>query len=226
MPKSLYNYHEFIHLSHDGRIPFEKIEVPKNAILLYNSADLDNYVYLIIDGYVALFLNDGKEQPKIYSIQGEGAFLNYFTLLDHSINRFRYKTLSKCFLYRYSKLDIEYFLSMFPENFGFQFFIMKNQTTHIYFKSLMASSPASEKLMLTFSNLALLHGIPTEDGTVILPPAIKTSHLLSYSNLSKSCFYKDLQYLKTTNQIEKQDNSWVIHNKELNLMLQNGETYI
>lgn len=95
MPKSLYNYHEFIHLSHDGRIPFEKIEVPKNAILLNNSADLDNYVYLIIDGYVALFLNDGKEQSKIYSIQGEGAFLNYFTLLDHSINRFRYKTLSK-----------------------------------------------------------------------------------------------------------------------------------
>lgn len=226
MPKSLYNYHEFIHLSHDGRIPFEKIEVQKNAILLNNNVDLDNYVYLIIDGYVALFLNDEKEPSKIYSIQGEGAFLNYFTLLDHSINRFRYKALSKCSLYKYSKLDIEYFLSMFPENFGFQFFIMKNQTTHIYFKSLMASSPASEKLMLTFSNIALLHGTPTEDGKVILPPVIKTSHLLSYSNLSKSCFYKDLQYLKATNQIEKLDNSWIIHNKELNLMLQNRETYI
>nr|WP_221630459.1 Crp/Fnr family transcriptional regulator [Listeria farberi] len=224
----MYNYHEFIHLSHKGKISFEKIEVQKNTILLNKKTDLENYIYLVVEGYVALFLNDGKEQSKIYSIQGEGAFLNYFTLLDQdqSINRFQYKTLSKCFLYRYSKLDIEYFLSMFPENFGFQFFIMKNQATHIYFKSLMASSPASEKLMLTFSNLALLHGTPTEDGKVTLPPEIKTSHLLSYSNLSKSCFYKDLQYLKATNQIEKQDKSWVIYNKELNLMLQNGQTYI
>lgn len=77
----------------------------------------------------------------------------------------------------------------------------------------MASSPASEKLKTTFSNMALLHGVLSDDGTVILPQAIKTSHLLSYSNLSKSCFYKDLQYLKTTNQIEKKEKCWIILTK-------------
>lgn len=88
----------------------------------------------------------------------------------------------------------------------------------------MASSPASEKLKTTFSNMALLHGVLSDDGTVILPQAIKTSHLLSYSNLSKSCFYKDLQYLKTTNQIEKKEKCWIIHDQALYTMIQNGQT--
>ncbi|EDH0938733.1 Crp/Fnr family transcriptional regulator [Listeria monocytogenes] len=224
MPKNLYNYQEFIRLSHERKIAYEQIDVPKNASLLTEKIDIDNHIYLVVDGYIALILNDGSQNSKIYSIQGKGTFLNYFTLLDQSNNHFNFKTLSGCSLYKYSKADMEYFLSMFPENFGFQFFIMKNQTTHVYFKSLMASSPASEKLKTTFSNMALLHGVLSDDGTVILPQAIKTSHLLSYSNLSKSCFYKDLQYLKTTNQIEKKEKCWIIHDQALYTMIQNGQT--
>lgn len=226
MQKTLYNYQEFIRLSHEGKIAYEKVEVLKNASLLTEKADVDNYIYLVVDGYIALLLNDGKEHSKIYSIQGKGTFLNYFTLLDQSNNRFNFKTLSKCSLYKYSKIDMEYFLSMFPENFGFQFFIMKNQTTHVYFKSLMASSPASEKLKITFSNMAMLHGSTIDNHTVVLPQEIKTSHLLSYSNLSKSCFYKDLQALKLTNQIEKKEKNWIIHNEELCTAILNGETSI
>ncbi|HEM1865599.1 TPA: Crp/Fnr family transcriptional regulator, partial [Listeria monocytogenes] len=41
---------------------------------------------------------------------------------------------------------------------------------------------------------------------------------------SKSCFYKDLQHLKTTNQIEKKEKSWIIHDQELYAMIQNGQT--
>lgn len=224
MSNTLYNYQEFIRLSREGNISYEQIDVPKNASLLTEKVDIDKHIYLVVDGYIALILNDGREHPKIHSIEGKGTFLNYFTLLDQSDNRFNFKTLSGCSLYKYSKIDMEYFLSMFPENFGFQFFIMKNQTTHIYFKSLMASSPASEKLKTTFSNMALLHGVLSDDDTVILPQAIKTSHLLSYSNLSKSSFYKDLQHLKTTNQIEKKEKSWVIHDPELYAMILNGQT--
>lgn len=29
MPKNLYNYQEFIRLSHEGKIAFEQIDVPK-----------------------------------------------------------------------------------------------------------------------------------------------------------------------------------------------------
>lgn len=224
MSNTLYNYQEFIRLSREGKISYEQIDVPKNTSLLTERVDIDNHIYLVVDGYIALILNDGRERPQIHSIEGKGTFLNYFSLLDQSNNDFTFKTLSGCSLYKYSKTDMEYFLSMFPENFGFQFFIMKNQTTHIYFKSLMASSPASEKLKTTFSNMALLHGVLSDDGAIILPQAIKTSHLLSYSNLSKSCFYKDLQHLKTTNQIEKKEKSWIIHDQELYRMIQNGQT--
>ncbi|EQB9249270.1 Crp/Fnr family transcriptional regulator, partial [Listeria monocytogenes] len=93
-------------------------------------------------------------------------------------------------------------------------------------KSLMANSPASDKLMLTFFHMGLLHGTPINDDKVILPQEIKTSHLLSYSNLSKSCFYKDLHHLKITNQIEKQDKTWIIYNKELNAKIRNGQVSI
>ncbi|MBF2445290.1 Crp/Fnr family transcriptional regulator [Listeria welshimeri] len=226
MPKTLYSYQEFIRLTHEGKISYEKIEVKKNTYLLSKQAEVDDSIFLVAEGYISLFSNDINANTKIYSIQGKGTFLNYFTLLDQSVNRFSFKTLSKCTLYKYSKLDIEYFLSMFPENFGFQFFIMKNQTTHIYFKSLMANSPASDKLMLTFFHMGLLHGTPINDDKVILPQEIKTSHLLSYSNLSKSCFYKDLHHLKITNQIEKQDKTWIIYNKELNAKIRNGQVSI
>ncbi|HBJ9851279.1 TPA: Crp/Fnr family transcriptional regulator, partial [Listeria monocytogenes] len=86
MPKNLYNYQEFIRLSHEGKIAFEQIDVPKNASLLTEKIDIDNHIYLVVDGYIALILNDGSQNPKIYSIQGKGTFLNYFTLLDRSNN--------------------------------------------------------------------------------------------------------------------------------------------
>lgn len=99
MPKNLYNYQEFIRLSHEGKIAYEQIDVPKNASLLTEKIDIDNHIYLVVDGYIALILNDGSQNSKIYSIQGKGTFLNYFTLLDQSNNHFNFKTLSGCSLY-------------------------------------------------------------------------------------------------------------------------------
>ncbi|EHT4845666.1 Crp/Fnr family transcriptional regulator, partial [Listeria monocytogenes] len=40
MSKTLYNYQEFIRLSHEGRITYEQIDVPKNASLLTEKADI------------------------------------------------------------------------------------------------------------------------------------------------------------------------------------------
>ncbi|MBC1516247.1 Crp/Fnr family transcriptional regulator [Listeria immobilis] len=216
MTKKLYNYQEFIRLSKEGKIEYKEIEIPKNASLLTQKADVNKYIYLIVEGYVSVFSIDPTSHSKIYSIQSGGSFLNYLTLLDDSSNKFTFKTLSKCTLYQYSKENIIYFLSMFPENFGFQFFIMKNQATHAYLKSIVANCSASNKLIVAFNNMALLHGTPINDNKVILPQEIKTSYLLSYSNLSKSCFYKDLTDLKAAKTIEKQNKNWIIISEELN----------
>ncbi|MBC2255565.1 Crp/Fnr family transcriptional regulator [Listeria ivanovii] len=216
MTENLYNYQEFLRLSEEGKIDYKEIEVPKNTSLLTQQADVSKNIYFIADGYVSMYLKEPTSHSKIYSIQGKGMFLNYLTLLDESPNKFTFKTLSKCTLYQYSKQNIKYFLSMFPENFGFQFFIMKNQSIHAYLKSIVANCSASDKLMIAFTNMALLHGTPIDNDRVLLPPEIKTSYLLSYSNLSKSCFYKDLQDLKDTNKIVKPDKSWIILSEELN----------
>ncbi|AHI54741.1 Crp/Fnr family transcriptional regulator [Listeria ivanovii] len=213
MAENLYNYQEFIRLSKEGKIGYKEVEVPKNASLLTQQADVSKHIYLIVDGYISIFSKETTSNSKIYSIQGKGSFLNYLTLLDDTPNQFTFKTLSKCTLYQYSKQNIQYFLSMFPENFGFQFFIMKNQAIHAYRKSIVMNCSASDKLMAALTSMALFHGIPVDDDKVILPPEIKTSYLLSYCNLSKSCFYKDLQ---DSNYIKKQNKNWVVFSKELN----------
>ncbi|EAD1603017.1 Crp/Fnr family transcriptional regulator, partial [Listeria monocytogenes] len=48
MPKNLYNYQEFIRLSHEGKIAYEQIDVPKNASLLTEKIDIDNHIYLVV----------------------------------------------------------------------------------------------------------------------------------------------------------------------------------
>lgn len=40
-------------------------------------------------------------------------------------------------MYEYKKEDIEYALSLFPENFGFQYFILKKIGRHLYCRALL-----------------------------------------------------------------------------------------
>lgn len=40
-------------------------------------------------------------------------------------------------MYEYKKEDIEYALSLFPENFGFQYFFLKKIGRHLYYRALL-----------------------------------------------------------------------------------------
>ncbi|EAG9321767.1 Crp/Fnr family transcriptional regulator [Listeria monocytogenes] len=210
---ALFNYKEFVRLSHEGNINYEKLKVPKHTELVDTFTTRNNHVYLIVEGFVSISMN--PQLNNIYTVLGKGSFVNYYSLFQGSVDSFLFTTISPCTIYKYSFKDLEYFLSMFPENFGFQFFIMRDLARHAFFKSLFAETSSSDKLELSFSNLCKLHGALYEKDSVILPKELRTSTIAAYSNLSKSSFYKQLALLKEQGKIWKNGREWVVRSKEL-----------
>ncbi|EAC8433527.1 Crp/Fnr family transcriptional regulator [Listeria monocytogenes] len=210
---ALFNYKEFVRLSHEGNIKYEKLKVPKHTELVDTFTTRNNHVYLIVEGFVSISMN--PQLNNIYTVLGKGSFVNYYSLFQGSVDSFLFTTISPCTIYKYSFKDLEYFLSMFPENFGFQFFIMRDLARHAFFKSLFAETSSSDKLELSFSNLCKLHGALYEKDSVILPKELRTSTIAAYSNLSKSSFYKQLSLLKEQGKIWKNGREWVVRSKEL-----------
>ncbi|EAD2762193.1 Crp/Fnr family transcriptional regulator [Listeria monocytogenes] len=210
---ALFNYKEFVRLSHEGNINYEKLKVPKHTELVDTFTTRNNHVYLIVEGFVSISMN--PQLNNIYTVLGKGSFVNYYSLFQGSVDSFLFTTISPCTIYKYSFKDLEYFLSMFPENFGFQFFIMRDLARHAFFKSLFAETSSSDKLELSFSNLCKLHGALYEKDSVILPKELRTSTIAAYSNLSKSSFYKQLSLLKEQGKIWKNGREWIVRSKEL-----------
>ncbi|EHD1272883.1 Crp/Fnr family transcriptional regulator [Listeria monocytogenes] len=210
---ALFNYQEFVRLSHEGNINYEKLKVPKHTELVDTFTTRNTHVYLIVEGFVSISMN--PQLNNIYTVLGKGSFVNYYSLFQGSVDSFLFTTISPCTIYKYSFKDLEYFLSMFPENFGFQFFIMRDLARHAFFKSLFAETSSSDKLELSFSNLCKLHGALYEKDSVILPKELRTSTIAAYSNLSKSSFYKQLSLLKEQGKIWKNGREWVVRSKEL-----------
>ncbi|EAE8346569.1 Crp/Fnr family transcriptional regulator [Listeria monocytogenes] len=210
---ALFNYKEFVRLSHEGNIKYEKLKVPKHTYLVDSASHRNNHVYLIVEGFVSISIN--PQSNSIYTILGKGSFVNYYSLFQGNVNDFLFTTISPCTIYKYSFKDLEYILSTFPENFGFQFFIMRDLAGHAFLKSIFAETSSSDKLELSFSNMAKLHGTLYEKDSLILPKEIRTSTIAAYSNLSKSSFYKQLTLLKEQGKIWKKGREWVVRNKEL-----------
>lgn len=209
----LFNYKEFIELTNKGKIVCEKLVLPKNTLIADSPEHPKDFVYLIGEGFVMTSLVQAPSRA--YTICGKGAFLNYYSLMDSEKHLFSFKTISNCVIYKYAMKDLEYILAMFPENYGFQFFIMKDLATHLYYKTLLNSDTKSGKVSIAFRNMAKLHGIPLKGNQVLIPRQIQTQIILSYSGLSKSTGYEQLALLKQSGEISKVNKQWLIHDQAL-----------
>ncbi|WP_181249723.1 Crp/Fnr family transcriptional regulator [Listeria seeligeri] len=210
---TLFNYREFIQLTKKGKVNYEKLTLPKNTLIANTPEQPSDFVYLIVEGFVISSL--AQKPSDVYTICSKGVFLNYYTLLDTEIQPFRFKTASKCTIYKYAMKDLEYILAMFPENYGFQFFIMKDLAAHLYYKTLLNGCISTDKVKISFYNIAKLHGIPFEADKVIIPKEIQTQVILSYSGLSRSTSYEQLSLLKKSGVTSKVNNQWVVHDQSL-----------
>ncbi|WP_239257165.1 Crp/Fnr family transcriptional regulator [Listeria ilorinensis] len=209
-----YNYHEFIKTAQTAKIPFVEQQLEKN-MQVYNSIQAETDIFLVTDGFVGVYSRDSNYS--LITVLGKGSFANYFTLLDNSPNRFSMKALSDCSIIRFKKKDIEYLLSMFPENYGFQFYITKRLASHTYLKSLVLSLPSNKRVRKGIAALAQLLGKPMEkngEQIIYLSRHIKTSIIMDYCNLSKATFFRLLKELKDSGYLSK-DGDWYIHDPQL-----------
>ncbi|WP_099224671.1 Crp/Fnr family transcriptional regulator [Listeria costaricensis] len=209
-----YNYQEFIKIAQAAKIPYIQQDLEKN-VQLYNSTQAETDLFLLTDGFVGAYSRDCDYF--LMTILGKGSLANYFTLLDNQPNRFSMKTLSDCSIIRFKKADVEYLLSMFPENYGFHFYITKQLSTHTYLKSLVLALPSNERVKRGVTALGQLLGEPVEkDGKqmVCLSRHIKTSVIMEYCNLSKATFFRLFKELKDSGYLTK-DGDWYIHDPQL-----------
>ncbi|MCD2252599.1 Crp/Fnr family transcriptional regulator [Listeria marthii] len=185
--EELFTYKEFINMMQKYGIRHTKRKLRRGENLMDNSSKLSNVV-LLIDGYISSYTCEAPE--KLLSIFEPGIFLSYSILEDAPQIVTNIALSDSCEVYEYKKEDVEYALTLFPENFGFQYFFLKRIGRHLYYRALLNSKEHKEKLYYAMKYLGELIGKTDKNGNITLPPEVTLKVLIEYSTLSKAAFYR------------------------------------
>lgn len=185
--EELFTYKEFINMMQKYGIRHTKRKLRRGENLMDNSTKLNN-VILLIDGYISSYTCEAPE--KLLSIFEPGIFLSYSILEDAPQVVTNIALSESCEVYEYKKEDVEYALTLFPENFGFQYFFLKRIGRHLYYRALLNSKEHKEKLYYAMKYLGELIGKTDKNGNITLPPEVTLKVLIEYSTLSKAAFYR------------------------------------
>lgn len=112
-----FNHKEFVAMMEQYNLKSNSITIPEHTILNDLVTENRDCVYLLKSGILAGYID--FDNDKIYSIFTSNFFMGYYTIFDNSSLVLTYQTLTECELIIYKKKDIEYSLSLFPENFSF-----------------------------------------------------------------------------------------------------------
>ncbi|HBM4133585.1 TPA: Crp/Fnr family transcriptional regulator [Listeria innocua] len=196
-----FNHKEFVTMMEQYNLKSNSITIPEHTVL--NDLVLENKdcVYLLKSGILAGYID--FDNDKIYSIFTSNFFMGYYTIFQNRPLVLTYQTLTECEIIIYKKKDIEYSLSLFPENFGFQYTIMRSIAKHGYYKSLLQYRDKKDQLAFVFEMLIKILDIQPEDGVAIFPKAVSTTVIKNYCTLSKAFFYSQLKELKEAGIISK-----------------------
>ncbi|HBM4488932.1 TPA: Crp/Fnr family transcriptional regulator, partial [Listeria innocua] len=157
-----FNHKEFVTMMEQYNLKSNSITIPEHTVL--NDLVLENKdcVYLLKSGILAGYID--FDNDKIYSIFTSNFFMGYYTIFQNRPLVLTYQTLTECEIIIYKKKDIEYSLSLFPENFGFQYTIMRSIAKHGYYKSLLQYRDKKDQLAFVFEMLIKILDIQPEDG--------------------------------------------------------------
>ncbi|MDT0001759.1 Crp/Fnr family transcriptional regulator [Listeria cossartiae subsp. cayugensis] len=204
-----FNHKEFVAMMDQYNLKSNSITIPEHTILNDLVTDNQDCVYLLKSGLLAGYID--FDNDKIYSIFTANFFMGYYTIFENTPLLFTYQTLTECEVIIYKKKDIEYSLSLFPENFGFQYTIMRTIAKHGYYKSLIQYRDKKDQLAFVFEMLVKLLDIEVENGVASLPKAISTTVIKNYCTLSKAFFYSQLKELKEAGIISKVKLQWCVN---------------
>ncbi|HHQ1002769.1 TPA: Crp/Fnr family transcriptional regulator, partial [Listeria innocua] len=113
--EELFTYKEFIKMMQNYGIRHKKRKLRRNEDVMTNSSS-PNSVILLIKGYICSYTCESPET--LLSVFEPGVFLSYSILEDLPPLVTNIALSEECIVYEYEKEDIEYALSLFPENFG------------------------------------------------------------------------------------------------------------
>ncbi|WP_048626891.1 Crp/Fnr family transcriptional regulator [Listeria ivanovii] len=209
-----FNHEEFVSMMDQYNLKSTRITIPEHTILNDLATEHENYLFLVKTGIIAGYIDFDKR--KIYSVFNDNFFMGYFTIFDDTPLALTCQTLTECDVLLYKKKDVEYSLSLFPENFGFQYTIMKTIARHGYYKSLLQYQNKKNQLAFAFETLVTLLNVDIIDGIATLPKPISTTIIKNYYTLSKAFFYAQLKELKEAKIISKVHSQWQIDMNALN----------
>ncbi|HDA9567619.1 TPA: Crp/Fnr family transcriptional regulator, partial [Listeria innocua] len=115
-----------------------------------------------------------------------------------------------CEIYEYKKQDVEYALTLFPENFGFQYFFLKRFERHLFYRSLLNNKAHKDKLYYAIKYLGELIGSKDEHGNITLPSEVSLKALIEYSTLSKAAFYRQRVHLLEKNILKRNRKTFIV----------------
>ncbi|MBM5720727.1 Crp/Fnr family transcriptional regulator [Listeria ivanovii] len=209
-----FNHEEFISMMDQYNLQSTRITIPEHTILNDLATELEDYLFLVKTGIIAGYID--FDRNKIYSVFNDNFFMGYFTIFDDTPLALTCQALTECDILLYKKKDVEYSLSLFPENFGFQYTIMKTIARHGYYKSLLQYQNKKNQLAFAFETLVTLLNVDIIDGIATLPKPISTTIIKNYCTLSKAFFYSQLKELKEAKIISKVHSQWQIDMNALN----------
>ncbi|MBC1429816.1 Crp/Fnr family transcriptional regulator [Listeria seeligeri] len=192
--KDLFTYKEFIGMMRKYKVDCTERQLICGENILTNAVS-PNSVILLVDGYVSTYTNEAPK--KLLSIFEPGVFLSYFIFENTPCVVSNIVLSETCVVYEYKKEDIEYALTLFPENFAFQYFFLRQIGRHLFYKTLLSGKPHKDKLYYAMKYLGELIGSRDEEGNMVLPKEITLKMLIEYSTLSPAAFYRQrLQLLE------------------------------
>ncbi|MEE9724377.1 Crp/Fnr family transcriptional regulator [Listeria seeligeri] len=209
-----FKHEEFINMMDQYSFKCSKRTIPANTILNDLASENKEDLILLKTGVIAGYID--FDNNKIYSLFNDNFFMGYYTIFEENPFVLTYKTLTESDILLYNKKDVEYSLSLFPENFGFQYTIMKTIARHGYYKSLLQYQNKKNQLAFALETLVKLLDIEIVDGLATLPKVISTTIIENYCTLSRAFFYAQLKELKDAGIISKVQSKWQINMHALN----------
>ncbi|HFQ5770990.1 TPA: Crp/Fnr family transcriptional regulator [Listeria monocytogenes] len=208
--EKLFTYKEFVDMMQKYGIRHTKRKLRRGENLMENASKFSNVV-LLINGYISSYTYESPE--KLLFIFEPGIFLRYSILEDQPEFVTNIALSDNCEVYEYKKEDIEYALTLFPENFGFQYFFLKRIGRHLYYRALLNGKEHKEKLYYAMKYLGELIGKTDENGNVSLPPEVTLKVLIEYSTLSKAAFYRQRIRLLEQEILKPHENTFIVQKK-------------
>ncbi|WP_239257373.1 Crp/Fnr family transcriptional regulator [Listeria ilorinensis] len=160
--------------------------------------NLKGKCYFILTGIV-----EKKEtifSKNILSFYGAGSLIDFSNLYENN-NFVSYQALSDVVVYRISKKDIDFVLSLATTK-PILLQLMNAETSHTHLRNQMMMIDTKHRLIHCFQNLNTLLSTEKND-FFYLPKEITMTKLKNYTGLSTTMLYKSLHELRETHAISR-----------------------